>query len=192
MVATDIRRGIGYWLSSYGAMLRFEVTNLRLWLSIALVIQILMGGGMAYMYGFYFGDIPLMTDNGTFIINGTERVIVSQLHRSPGVFFHEADKGAYLGQIIPYRGSWVEFEYDQKNLLYVRIDRKRKFLATVFLRALGLRTNEEILRTFYSVARVHLREGKLFLEVSPSLVGRRLSLTITSASNEKDVIVVAG
>ena len=95
----------------------------------------------------YFGDIPLMTDNGTFIINGTERVIVSQLHRSPGAFFHSEDKTLYIAQIIPYRGSWVEFEYDTKNLLYVRIDRKRKFLATVFLRALGLRGADEIIRT---------------------------------------------
>ena len=78
----------------------------------------------------YFGDIPLMTDNGTFIINGTERVIVSQLHRSPGAFFHSEDKNLYVAQIIPYRGSWVEFECrTPKNLLYVRIDRKRKFLA---------------------------------------------------------------
>ena len=77
----------------------------------------------------YFGDIPLMTENGTFIINGTERVIVSQLHRSPGAFFHSEDKSLYVAQVIPYRGSWVEFEYDAKNLLYVRIDRKRKFLA---------------------------------------------------------------
>ena len=85
----------------------------------------------------FFGEVPLMTDNGTFIINGTERVIVSQLHRSPGAFFHSEDKTLYVAQIIPYRGSWVEFEYDTKNLLYVRIDRKRKFLASVFLRALG-------------------------------------------------------
>ena len=99
----------------------------------------------------YFGDIPLMTDNGTFIINGTERVIVSQLHRSPGAFFHSEDKSLYVAQIIPYRGSWVEFEYDAKNLLYVRIDRKRKFLASVFLRALGLRGADEIIRAFYSV-----------------------------------------
>ena len=140
----------------------------------------------------YFGDIPLMTDNGTFIINGTERVIVSQLHRSPGVFFHEVDKGSFLAQIIPYRGSWVEFEFDQKNLLYVRIDRKRKFLATVFLRALGLRSNEEILRTFYAVDRLHLRESKLFLEVSPSLIGRRLSTNVASWDKKKDVIVAAG
>ena len=99
----------------------------------------------------YFGDIPLMTDNGTFIINGTERVIVSQLHRSPGAFFHSEDKTLFIAQIIPYRGSWVEFEYDAKNLLYVRIDRKRKFLATVFLRALGLRGADEIIRAFYTV-----------------------------------------
>src|SRR5499426_3584495 len=78
-----------------------------------------------------------MTDKGTFIINGTERVIVSQLHRSPGAFFHSEDKTLYVAQIIPYRGSWVEFEYDQKNLLYVRVG-KRKFLASIFLRALGL------------------------------------------------------
>ena len=88
----------------------------------------------------FFGEIPLMTDNGTFIINGTERVIVSQLHRSPGVFFK---RGAiYVAKIIPYRGSWVEFEYDQKNLLYVRVG-KRKFLASIFLRALGLWFNQK-------------------------------------------------
>ncbi|HEX7181083.1 MAG TPA: DNA-directed RNA polymerase subunit beta [Thermoanaerobaculia bacterium] len=97
----------------------------------------------------YFGDIPLMTDNGTFIINGTERVIVSQLHRSPGVFFTREAARAYLSKIIPYRGSWVEFEYDQKDVLSVRIDRKRKFHGTVFLRALGLESDESILRQFY-------------------------------------------
>jgi DNA-directed RNA polymerase subunit beta len=103
----------------------------------------------------FFGDIPLMTPNGTFIVNGTERVIVSQLHRSPGVFFETANNRSYfLGKIIPYRGSWVEFEYDQKNTLYVRIDRKRKFLGTIFLRALGLRSDEEILKTFYTVDKI--------------------------------------
>ena len=122
----------------------------------------------------YFGDIPLMTDNGTFIINGTERVIVSQLHRSPGAFFHSEDKTLYVAQIIPYRGSWVEFEYDQKNLLYVRIDRKRKFLASVFLRALGLRGADEIIRTFYSVDRIFLNQGpSLMWAVNDSLVGLR-------------------
>ena len=110
----------------------------------------------------FFGDIPLMSQNGTFIVNGTERVIVSQLHRSPGVFFETANNRTYfLGKIIPYRGSWVEFEYDQKNTLYVRIDRKRKFLGTIFLRALGLRTDEEILKTFYTVDTIKVEGGKL-------------------------------
>ena len=121
----------------------------------------------------YFGDIPLMTDNGTFIINGTERVIVSQLHRSPGAFFHSEDKNLYVAQIIPYRGSWVEFEYDTKNLLYVRIDRKRKFLATVFLRALGLRGADEIIKTFHQVDRLNLRDNALYWAVGEGLVGQR-------------------
>src|SRR5581483_8484218 len=115
----------------------------------------------------FFGDIPLMTQNGTFIVNGTERVIVSQLHRSPGVFFETANNRTYfLGKIIPYRGSWVEFEYDQKNILYVRIDRKRKFLGTIFLRALGLRSDEEILKTFYTVDRIQIADGKVFWSVA--------------------------
>ena len=137
----------------------------------------------------YYGDIPLMTDNGTFIINGTERVIVSQLHRSPGAFFHSEDKTLYIAQIIPYRGSWVEFEYDTKNLLYVRIDRKRKFLATVFLRALGLRGADEIIRTFYSVDRLHLKKGSLFWEVNDSLQGLRAARDITVAG---DVVTHSG
>jgi len=117
----------------------------------------------------FFGEIPLMTDNGTFIINGTERVIVSQLHRSPGVFFEKIpQQGYYLGKIIPYRGSWVEFEYDTKNLLYVRIDRKRKFYGTVFLRALGLKTDEQILRRFYVVDRILIRDRRLFWAVPPA------------------------
>jgi DNA-directed RNA polymerase subunit beta len=115
----------------------------------------------------FFGDIPLMSQNGTFIVNGTERVIVSQLHRSPGVFFETANNRTYfLGKIIPYRGSWVEFEYDQKNTLYVRIDRKRKFLGTIFLRALGLRSDEEILKTFYTVDTIKINEGKLHWTLS--------------------------
>src|SRR5215218_407316 len=126
----------------------------------------------------YFGDIPLMTENGTFIINGTERVIVSQLHRSPGAFFHSEDKTLYVAQIIPYRGSWVEFEYDTKNLLYVRIDRKRKFLASVFLRALGLRGADEIIRSFYSVDKLYLKQGTLYWAVADSLVGLRAAKDI--------------
>jgi DNA-directed RNA polymerase subunit beta len=140
----------------------------------------------------FFGDIPLMTQNGTFIINGTERVIVSQLHRSPGVFFETANNRSYfLGKIIPYRGSWVEFEYDQKNILYVRIDRKRKFLGTIFLRALGLRSDEDILRTFYTVDRVALRENKLFWTLEPgidrptNLSGMKLAHRIVNKSGEE-------
>jgi DNA-directed RNA polymerase subunit beta len=135
----------------------------------------------------FFGEIPLMTDNGTFIINGTERVIVSQLHRSPGVFFK---RGAiYVAKIIPYRGSWVEFEYDQKNLLYVRVG-KRKFLASIFLRALGLWfnqkvdfkglrtdsqleegvknasfTDEDMIKAVYITDEIRLQEGRLKVQV---------------------------
>ncbi|HYS52967.1 MAG TPA: DNA-directed RNA polymerase subunit beta, partial [Thermoanaerobaculia bacterium] len=114
----------------------------------------------------FFGDIPLMTENGTFIINGTERVIVSQLHRSPGVFFTKEGPHTFLAKIIPYRGSWVEFEYDQKNILYVRIDRKRKFLGSVFLRALGLTTDEEILRQFYTPIKARLPKSGDSVELS--------------------------
>ena len=138
----------------------------------------------------YFGDVPLMTDNGTFIINGTERVIVSQLHRSPGAFFHSEDRALYMAQIIPYRGSWVEFEYDTKNVLYVRIDRKRKFPATVFLRALGLRGTDEIIRAFYAVGRIVLRGGSLHWAVNESLIGRRAAKEIKIRNS--DIVVQAG
>ena len=85
----------------------------------------------------YFGELPLMTETGTFIINGTERVIVSQLHRSPGVSFTRETPTSLLAKVVPYRGSWIEFEFDKKQVLYVRIDRKRRFPGTVFLRALA-------------------------------------------------------
>ena len=138
----------------------------------------------------FFGEIPLMTDNGTFIINGTERVIVSQLHRSPGVFFERVPaQGYFLGKIIPYRGSWVEFEYDNKNILYVRIDRKRKFYGSVFLRALGLKTDEQILRAFYRVSRISLKDKKLLWGVDESLVGLKLSHAI---STKGETIVAQG
>ncbi|MGD0468692.1 MAG: DNA-directed RNA polymerase subunit beta [Terriglobales bacterium] len=140
----------------------------------------------------FFGDVPLMTQNGTFIINGTERVIVSQLHRSPGVFFETAANRTYfLGKIIPYRGSWVEFEYDQKNILYVRIDRKRKFLGTIFLRALGLRSGEDILKTFYTTDRLVVRDKKLFWTLDPAsekptnLLGMKLAHSIKSKSGDE-------
>jgi len=116
----------------------------------------------------FFGEIPLMTDNGTFIINGTERVIVSQLHRSPGVFYdhdkgktHSSGKLLYSCRVIPYRGSWLDFEFDPKDLLYVRIDRRRKLHATVLLRALGYST-EELLNYYYDPETIHLEEGGKF------------------------------
>jgi DNA-directed RNA polymerase subunit beta len=143
----------------------------------------------------YYGDIPLMTENGTFIINGTERVIVSQLHRSPGVFFSQPEKGLFAAQIIPYRGSWIEFEFDAKNLLHVRIDRKRKFLASVFLRALGMRSDAEILKRFYRSDRILAREGRLFWKTSANLVGLKLSKAVLGprdASGRREEIVHAG
>ncbi len=118
----------------------------------------------------FFGDIPLMTEHGTFVINGTERVIVSQLHRSPGVFFTKESAHGYLAKIIPYRGSWVEFEYDQKAVLFVRIDRKRKFPATIFLRALGLETDEAILRQFYAPVPARFERGRAYLTVGKEVL----------------------
>ena len=120
----------------------------------------------------YFGEIPLMTDSGTFIINGTERVVVSQLHRSPGVFFdhdrgktHSSGKLLYSARIIPYRGSWLDFEFDHKDILYVRIDRRRKLHASVLLRALGYST-EELLNYYYHTERIFLEPGKKYSKSS--------------------------
>ena len=116
----------------------------------------------------YFGEIPLMTENGTFIINGTERVVVSQLHRSPGVFFdhdkgktHSSGKLLYSARIIPYRGSWLDFEFDPKDVLHVRIDRRRKLHATVLLRALGY-SSEDLLNYFYNTETVWLDQAKKY------------------------------
>ena len=121
----------------------------------------------------YLGEIPLMTDNGTFIINGTERVIVSQLHRSPGVIFdhdkgktHSSGKLLYTARVIPYRGSWLDFEFDPKDLLYVRIDRRRKLPATILLRALGY-TSEEILDRFFDTSIFHYKKDGYTLELDP-------------------------
>jgi len=112
----------------------------------------------------YFGTIPLMTENGTFIVNGTERVVVSQLHRSPGIFFdhdkgktHATGKLLYSARIIPLRGSWIDLEFDHKDILYVRIDRRRKFPVTILLKALGYST-EALLNYFYATERVQLTE----------------------------------
>ncbi|MBN2134636.1 MAG: DNA-directed RNA polymerase subunit beta [Acidobacteria bacterium] len=140
----------------------------------------------------YFGEFPLMTDNGTFIYNGTERVIVSQLHRSPGVFFSAQKKNLYTAQIIPYRGSWVEFETDRSDLLYVRIDRKRKFLATIFLRAMGLDTPEEVLRYYYHPMKVRLENsGKVFWQISDFWEGYRPDKPLKGPKSGK-VLIKAG
>jgi DNA-directed RNA polymerase subunit beta len=110
------------------------------------------------------------------------------LHRSPGVFFERVQaQGYFLGKIIPYRGSWVEFEYDNKNLLYVRIDRKRKFYGTVFLRALGLKTDSEIIRAFYKLSAITLKEGKLLWGVNDSLIGLKLSHAIHNKAGDQVV-----
>ncbi len=123
----------------------------------------------------YFGEIPLMTDKGTFVINGTERVIVSQLHRSPGILFeHEkgkthTGKALYSGRIIPHRGSWLDLEFDTKGLLYVRIDRRRKLPVTVLLRALGY-TGEDLLNYFYRTEKVTFKEEKILKSVDFDLL----------------------
>ncbi|WP_444883679.1 DNA-directed RNA polymerase subunit beta [Microbulbifer sp. PSTR4-B] len=122
----------------------------------------------------YMGEIPLMTDNGTFVINGTERVIVSQLHRSPGVFFdhdkgktHSSGKLLYAARVIPYRGSWLDFEFDPKDLVFVRIDRRRKLPATILLRALGY-SSQEMLEMFFETSKFELQEDRVSLELIPS------------------------
>ena len=137
----------------------------------------------------YFGDIPLMTQKGTFIFNGIERVVVSQLQRSPGVFFRPAEsKGFFIGKIIPYRGAWVEFEFDAKNNLFVRLDRKKKFLASVFLRALGFGSDEEIIRLFYDVYKIIPEDGKLHWELSDHLAGKTVADDVC-APNSKKILV---
>ncbi len=128
----------------------------------------------------YFGTIPLMTEKGTFIINGTERVVVSQLHRSPGVFFahdkgktHSSGRLLYSARVIPLRGSWIDLEFDPKNILFVRIDRRRKFPVTILLKALGY-SSQELLNYFYERERIHLEDGKIRREVNPDfLLGKK-------------------
>ncbi|SUU73267.1 DNA-directed RNA polymerase subunit beta [Aeromonas salmonicida] len=121
----------------------------------------------------YMGEIPLMTENGTFVINGTERVIVSQLHRSPGVFFdhdkgktHSSGKVLYNARVIPYRGSWLDFEFDAKDNLFVRIDRRRKLPASIILRALDF-SSEEILANFFETIGFEVKDGKLMMDLVP-------------------------
>jgi len=123
----------------------------------------------------YMGDIPLMTDRGTFIINGAERVVVSQIHRSPGVIFSH-EKGIYSSRIIPYRGSWLEFEIDQKKeLIYAKIDRKKRILGTLFLRALGYETREDIIRCFYKTEVVKVSDSRTIRE---KLIGKILASAV--------------
>jgi DNA-directed RNA polymerase subunit beta len=142
----------------------------------------------------YLGEIPLMTDNGTFVINGTERVIVSQLHRSPGVFFehdfgktHSSGKLLHSARVIPYRGSWLDFEFDAKDFLYVRIDRRRKLPATILLRALGMST-PEILATFFETDTWQLGKEDLRVELVPNRL-RGLQLDFEIATPKGEVIV---
>ena len=145
----------------------------------------------------YMGEMPLMTDNGTFVINGTERVIVSQLHRSPGVFFdhdkgktHSSGKVLYSARIIPYRGSWLDFEFDAKDLVYVRIDRRRKLLASVILRALEYST-EQILGLFFEKVPVYVDASSYQIDLVPDrLRGEMAQFDI--AGEDGKVIVEQG
>jgi len=145
----------------------------------------------------YFGEIPLMTDNGTFIINGTERVIVSQLHRSPGVFYdhdkgktHSSGKVLYSARVIPYRGSWLDFEFDHKDILYVRIDRRRKMPATVLLKALGYSV-EQLLNYYYKSEEIYITNDKLSKSIDAELLTLQKSVTDVVDPKSGEVIVKA-
>ncbi|MCY3746487.1 MAG: DNA-directed RNA polymerase subunit beta, partial [Acidobacteria bacterium] len=140
----------------------------------------------------FFGDIPLMTENGTFIINGTERVVVSQLHRSPGVFFHEAERGCFLAQVVPYRGSWLEFETDARGLLQVRIDRKKRFPATIFLRALGFGKTESILARFFHAHDATLAGDRVRLPLTETLKDMLLDERIERDIEADGEVVIEG
>ncbi len=143
----------------------------------------------------YFGEIPLMTEKGTFIINGTERVIVSQLHRSPGIFF-EHDKGKtqasgnvlYSARIIPMRGSWLDLEFDAKDILYVRIDKRRKFPVSVLLKALGYSV-EDLIRYFYPVETLEFQNGRIYRRLPLELLlGTKASETIFLEGDEEPLV----
>ncbi len=140
----------------------------------------------------YFGEVPIMTDNGTFIINGTERVIVSQLHRSPGIFYDTslsttvsaAGKKLFSCRVIPYRGSWLDIEFDHKDLVYARIDRRRKILVTVLLKALGY-DEEELLSLFYKPEQIKIDGRKVMKKVDPELlVGQRCTKEVKSSEGK--------
>ncbi len=142
----------------------------------------------------YFGEIPLMTEKGTFIINGTERVIVSQLHRSPGIFFdhdkgktHSSGKLIYSARIMPIRGSWLDIEFDPKDILYARIDRRRKMPVTILLKAMGY-TTEELLKHFCNIETVFVDGNKFYLSVAKSLVGERVGEDILDPQTGEVII----
>ncbi len=145
----------------------------------------------------YIGEMPIMTETGTFVVNGTERVIVSQLHRSPGVFFshdkgktHASGRLLYSARVIPSRGSWLDFEFDAKDILYVRIDRRKKLPATIVLKALGY-SNEDLLKIFYPVETITLKGDKFSRGVSEVLVGTKAVQNII-APDTKEVIIKDG
>ena len=139
----------------------------------------------------FLGEIPVMTKDGSFVVNGTERVVVSQLHRSPGVFFdhdkgktHASGKVLYAARIIPYRGSWLDYEFDAKDLIYARIDRKRKFPATAILKSLDMQ-DQEILDTFYEKIDVEVKSGKIFLSLAADdLKGKAFDFDIEVAGKK--------
>ncbi|MAV83981.1 MAG: DNA-directed RNA polymerase subunit beta [Gammaproteobacteria bacterium] len=139
----------------------------------------------------FLGEIPIMTKDGSFVVNGTERVVVSQLHRSPGVFFdhdkgktHSSGKVLYAARIIPYRGSWLDYEFDAKDLIYARIDRKRKFPATAILKSLDM-TDKDILESFYKFLDIKIKNSDVHLDISPEeLKGKAFDFSIEVAGKE--------
>jgi DNA-directed RNA polymerase subunit beta len=136
----------------------------------------------------YLGELPLMTDTGTFVINGTERVVVSQLHRSPGVFFsHEKGKAIFSARIIPARGSWFDFEFDTKNALFVRIDRRKKLPATIILKALGY-SDEQILRLYYPIEEIKINKGTATRGVSSVLAGIKALKGIYNTKTKEQLV----
>ncbi|MDH5641044.1 MAG: DNA-directed RNA polymerase subunit beta, partial [Nitrospira sp.] len=146
----------------------------------------------------YVGELPLMTERGTFIVNGTERVVVSQLHRSPGASFthdkgrtHASGKVLYSARIIPYRGSWLDFEFDARDILYVRIDRRRKMPATILLKAFGF-SSDDLLKMYYPVEEIRMAKGKMFRKLDPEIHhGLRCSADVVDKSS-KEILVREG
>ncbi len=143
----------------------------------------------------YVGELPLMTERGTFIVNGTERVVVSQLHRSPGASFthdkgrtHASGKVLFSARIIPYRGSWLDFEFDARDILYVRIDRRRKMPATILLKAFGFST-DDLLKMYYPVEEIRVSKGKLFRKLDPEIHhGLKCSIEVTEKGSKEPIV----